>query len=309
MQHFLQSEPWMRFQESLDREVISDKGFDWSYNAYLEKGSGNTRLYTPYGPSLTAPEAFPDALVSLKKKAAEHRATFIRIEPTDQLDPATLTSLGFKPVTYQQLNPTHTLVLDLTRSSEEILSDMSQNSRNLTRNYASKGLIFSQSQKPEDITILTSLLHKVAARNNITPHSDSYFEKQAKALFPLDAARLFFMSLQDQPIAAALVYDSPTTRYYAHAAADDDYRKLSAGTALVGQMILDAKSRGLLQFDLYGIAPPDDPNHPWTGFTKFKKSFGGTEVTYGGAWDLPLKPLPYYGYRLYQSLRHLSKVR
>lgn len=307
MQHFLQSEPWQRFQESLGRQSVSDSGFDWSYTAYLEKGSGNTRLYAPYGPALNTPKAFPDALVSLKKKAKEHNATFLRIELTDQLDSAMLKSHGLKPVAYQQLNPTHTSVINLAQSEEDILSKMSQNSRNLTRNYTNKGLEIVQSQDPADITILTSLLHKVARRNHITPHSDSYFEQQARALFPLDAARLFYVTHQGQPIAAALVYDSPTTRYYAHAAADDNYRKLSAGTALVGQMILDAKSRGLLQFDLYGIAPPDDPNHPWTGFTKFKKSFGGEPITYGGAWDLPLRTLPYYGYRAYQTLRRRLK--
>lgn len=307
MQHFLQSEPWQHFQQALGRAPLLDSGDGWSYTAYLEKGAGNTRLYTPYGPVIDSPEAFAEALVSLKKLANEHGATFLRIEPTYPLTPDFLRQNGFKPVTYQQLNPTHTLVIDLSKSENDILAQMSQNSRNLTRNYAKKGLTITQSQDPKDITILTSLLQGVAARNSITPHSDDYFKKQAEVLLPLGAAHLFYVSHQDQPIAAALVYDSPTTRYYAHAAADDAFRKLSAGTALVGQMILEAKSRGLSQFDLYGIAPPDQPSHPWSGFTKFKKSFGGDIVTYGGTWDLPLKPLAYRAYRSYQNLRRRLK--
>lgn len=307
MQHFLQSEAWEAFQQSLDRPAISDRGEGWSYTAYLEKGAGNTRLYVPYGPTLETPEAFPAALASLKQAATSHNATFLRIEPTEQLDSAWLKKQGFKPVTYQQLNPAHTLVIDLLQPEDDLLRHMSQNSRNLTRTYQNKGLAIKQSQKPVDISILTSLLHKVAMRNHITPHSDSYFKQQAEVLFPLDAARLFYATYEDRPIAAALVYDSPTTRYYAHAAADDDFRKLSAGTALVGQMILDAKSRGQTGFDLYGIAPPNQPNHPWSGFTKFKKSFGGEIVNYSGAWDLPLKPLSYHGYRAYQSLRRRLK--
>lgn len=307
MQHFLQSEPWQQFQQTLGRAPLSDSGNGWSYTAYLEKGAGNTRLYAPYGPSIDSPEAFAKALVSLKKLADEHRATFLRIEPTYPLTPDFLRRSGFKPVTYQQLNPAHTLVIDLAESGETILAQMSQNSRNLTRNYTKKGLTIVQSQDPNDITILTSLLQGVASRNSITPHSDDYFKKQAEVLFPIDAARLFYVTYQNQPIAAALIYDSPTTRYYAHAAADDAFRKLSAGTALVGHMILEAKSRGLSQFDLYGIAPPDQPNHPWQGFTKFKKSFGGDIVTYGDTWDLPLKPLAYHAYRSYQHLRRRLK--
>lgn len=307
MQHFLQSEPWQQFQQALGRAPLSDNGDGWSYTAYVEKGAGNTRLSVPYGPTIDSTEAFSKALVSLKKLANEHGATFLRIEPTYPLEPSFLRQNGFKPVTYQQLNPAHTLVIDLAESEEAILAQMNQNSRNLTRNYAKKELSIVQSQDPNDITILTSLLRGVASRNHITPHSDDYFKKQAEVLFPLGAAHLFYVSYQGQPIAAALVYDSPTTRYYAHAAADDSFRKLSAGTALVGQMILEAKSRGLSQFDLYGIAPPDQPHHPWSGFTKFKKSFGGDIVSYADTWDLPLKPLAYQAYRSYQQLRRRLK--
>lgn len=303
MQHFLQSSAWQHFQERLGRVSVMDSGDGWSYTAYLEKGSGNTRLYTPYGPTLDSPGNFPTALASLKDAAKKHGVTFLRIEPSLELEPKLLIKHGFTPVTYQQLNPAHTLVVDLTMPQDEILSQMSQNSRNLTRNFSKKGLVVKQSSNPKDITILTDLLKGVASRNGITPHSDTYFKQQAESLFPLGAARLFYVSYKNQPIAAALVYDSKTTRYYAHAAADDTYRKLSPGTALVGQMILDAKSHGLKQFDLYGIAPPGSSEHPWQGFTKFKKSFGGQEVTYSGAWDLPLKPFAYRAYRIYQTLR------
>ena len=44
-------------------------------------------------------------------------------------------------------------------------------------------------------------------------------------------------------------------------------------------------------------------NHPWAGFTKFKRSFGGHDVTFAGAWDLPLQHSRYWLYRAYQMLR------
>jgi len=303
MAHFLQSPAWKTFQETLGREVIADSGDGWSYQAIVEAGTGNIRLYCPYGPTVTSVKAFDEALASLKDAAMSHGAAFIRVEPTAGIKPSELRRHGLKPVTYQQLQPAHTLVIDLTADKDDILAHMSQNSRNLTRNYANKGLSIHTSSDPKDITILTSLLAGVGKRNHITTHPPAYFKMQAEALFPTGNAVLYYATLDNTPIAAALVYDDDTTRYYAHAAADDTYRKLSAGTALVGQMILDAKDKGLKHFDLYGIAPTDDPSHPWAGFTKFKRSFGGTPVTYLGAWDLPLKPLRYRLYRLYQSLR------
>jgi len=303
MTHFLQSSAWKTFQEALGRQVVYDSGKGWSYQAVIESGTGNVRLYCPYGPTITSVKAFDEALTSLKKAAHDRGAAFIRVEPTTSVSPAQLRSRGLKPVTYQQLQPAHTLVIDLTASTEEILAGMSQNSRNLTRNYANKGLSIHTSSDPEDITILTSLLASVGKRNHIQTHSLGYFKTQAAALFPTGSALLYYVQYEGKPIAAALVYDDETTRYYAHAAADDAYRKLSPGTALVGQMILDAKVKGLASFDLYGIAPTDDPSHPWAGFTKFKRSFGGTPVSYVGTWDLPLKPIRYALYRMYQTLR------
>ncbi|MNH75246.1 FemAB family protein [compost metagenome] len=304
MTHFLQSATWAHFQESIGRKVFSDSGKDWSYQAILETGRFNTRLYCPYGPRADTPAAFDEALASLKKLATKQRVTFLRIEPTGLVTPDDLKARNLSRVTYNQLQPEHTQIIDLTADEADIIAAMNQNNRNLYRNYTKKGLEMHVSRDPKDVTIFTSMMHGVAERNNIKAHSDNYFKAQAEALFPTGAAQLFYVTLEGTPIATSIAYDSDTTRYYAHASADDSYRKLSAGTALLAYMIVDAKRCGLKQFDLYGIAPTDDPTHRWAGFTKFKKSFGGTPLSYVGAWDLPVSRLGYFVYRLYQTLSH-----
>lgn len=302
MGSFFQTSAWRSFQETLGRQNYSDQGDNWSYTAFYEKGTLNTRLYVPHGPECSNEEQLDTALVSLKRIAKENHVTFIRIDPPASITPEQLRERGYRRVTYQQLQPAHTQMIDLTQSKDDILAQMSQNSRNITRNYENKGIRIRISHNAEDINILVSLLQKVATRNHINPHSQEYFRAQAKVLFSLGMATLYVAEYEDTPIAAALVYDSDDTRTYAHAAADDTYRKLSAGTALLGQMILDAKDKGLRLFDLYGIADTDDPSHPWAGFTRFKKSFGGYEVIRPGTWDLPINKPAYWLYRLYQSL-------
>lgn len=303
MSSFLQSNAWKLFQEALGRTTYTDNGDDWSYLAIKEAGTRNTRLYTPYGPNCTDIETFDAAIDSLKRTATKENITFLRVDPPQVITKRQLLDRGFRAVTYQQLQPAHTQIIDLSQSKEDILAQMSQNSRNITRNYHKKRVTIRTSYDPTEITVLTSLLSRIASRNHITTHSDDYFQVQADTLMPRKAAVLYIAEYEDAPIAAALVYDSTDTRTYAHAAADDTYRKLSAGTALVGQMILDAKDAGLSYFDLYGITDSDDPKHPWAGFTKFKKSFGGTPVERPGTWDLPLRPLQYGVYRTYQSIR------
>lgn len=304
--HFLQSSPWQEFQNKLGRQTFRMSGSDWEYLAILERGTGNTRLYCPYGPYAKSEKAFKNALTSLVNLGKERGATFVRIEPTDADLLPYLKSNKWRKVTYQSLNPEHTQTIDLSQTEEQIVANMSQPSRNIYRNYHKKGLEVKTSQNPSDIEIFIELIHKVANRTGMRPHSDKYFRTQAEALFPVGAAKIWYVLHENKPISASLLYDSPTTRHYAHAAADDtpELRKLNASTALVAEAIVDAKRQGLAEFDLYGIAPADSSkDHPWYGFTRFKKSFGGQEVHFCGTWELPLKPLAYWAYRTYQSIR------
>ena len=303
MGSFLQESAWGEFQSHLGREVTTKTGENWKFQAILEAGTLNTRLYTPYGPEAESPHAMMEALDELEQLGRKKDVTFVRVEPRDHVTAETLKSLGYKKVTFNQLQPEHTQIIDLSPSEDEIIAQMSQNTRNLYRNYHKKGVEVHTSTNPEDIEIFLQFIHKVAERNHITPHSDAYFRTQADTLFPAGAATLFYATHEGTPIAAAIMYDSDDTRYYAHAAADDAYRKLSAGTSLLAYAIIDAKRAGKKYVDLYGIAPDDSPTHPWAGFTKFKKSFGGHEATYLGAWDKPLKPLQYLLYRTYQSIK------
>lgn len=304
MQHFLQSDAWRAFQEALDRRTFTDSGNGWSYMAVLETGKGNTRLYCPYGPDCTSIKSFDAALASLRSLAKAHGVTFIRVEPTEHITAEELRRRGFKQVTYNQLQPENTQVITLAgRTADEVLGDMTPSTRNRYRNYRKKGMEIHESSDPADIELFLQFIKKVAKRTHLTPHSDEYFRTQAQTLFPVGAAKLFYVTVDGKPAAASIAYEGETTRSYAHAAADDDYRKLAPGTVLVAHMIMDAHTAGKEHYDLYGIAPADDPHHPWAGFTQFKQQFGGQPVQYAGTWDLPVRPLAYYGYRTYQTIR------
>lgn len=302
MKPFLQSEAWGAFQEALGKKVFYDKGEGWSYLAILEKGRLNTRLYCPYGPYITKPEAISPALESLKALGKQHSVTFLRVEPTGKVSAGDLQQQGFRKANYIHLQPEHTQIIDLSPTEEDIVASMSQSARNVYRNYSKKGMAIHSSTDPHDISILLPFIRSTAQRNQVSLQGNDYLQKQAESLMSHGNAKLFYASIDSTPIAAAMVYDSESTRYYAHAGADDTYRKLQAGTALVAHMIIDAKRSGLKTFDLMGITLSDDPNHPWAGFTRFKRSFGGEPKSYIGLWELPLRPAQYSLYRLLQKL-------
>lgn len=307
MTHFLQSPPWEAFQHELGKKTVTASDNTWSYMAIIEPSRAASRIYAPYGPIVQSSDALKQATQSLVRDARKAGVAYIRVEPTGNVSATDLAQQGYQKVAASQ--PEHTWCIDVTTSTtDELIANMSQPNRNSYRNYQKKGLTIHTSTNPDDITVLTTLLRSVASRNAIRTHSDGYFHTQATTLMQRDAATLYYVLFEGQPIAAALVYDSDTTRYYAHAAASYAHRKLNPGAIIVSSLIVDAKNKGLQTVDLYGITDSEDPNHPWAGFTKFKKSFGGYPVDYVGRWELPVNHARYRFYRLGLAIyRHLRK--
>jgi len=76
-----------------------------------------------------------------------------------------------------------------------------------------------------------------------------------------------------------------------YAASNKRGKQLNVPTLLVWKTILIAKKRRMKIFDFEGIFDERFPLPAWRGFTRFKKSFGGEEVEYPGAfikWRFPI---------------------
>lgn len=302
MDYFLQGPHWADVQRALGRTVHEEAGAGWRFLAIEESNPAGKLLYVPYGPLADSLAAFDAALESLTALARRCGAVFVRVEPvaaglTVADAGSVLRSRGLRPAP-ANLQPELSWIVDLDRDFKDVLADMKPVNRNLYRNIHKKGVTFRSSQDPAEISVLLKFLHLTAARNGFKPQSDEYLSQVARSLMPAGAATLFIAELEGEPIAAALAYDSADTRTYAHAALDDTHRKLSAGIPLLVTLMADAKEKGLQHVDLWGVAPADQPDHKWAGFTAFKKSFGGREIAYPGTWDLPVKKLRYGAYQL-----------
>lgn len=311
MDYFLQGPHWADVQRGLGRTVHEQAGEGWRFLAVEESNPAGKVLYAPYGPLAESLEAFDAALESLTALARRIGAVCVRLEPVSAgfaaADAGTvLRSRRLRPAP-ANLQPELSWIVDLDRDFKEVLADMKPANRNLYRNIHKKGVTFRSSQDPAEISVLLKFLHLTAARNGFKPQSDEYLSQVARTLMPAGAATLFIAELEGTPIAAALAYDSADTRTYAHAALDDTHRKLSAGIPLLVTLMADAKEKGLAHVDLWGVAPADQPDHKWAGFTAFKKSFGGREIAYPGTWDLPVKKLRYGAYQLARKGAQLLK--
>jgi lipid II:glycine glycyltransferase (peptidoglycan interpeptide bridge formation enzyme) len=78
---------------------------------------------------------------------------------------------------------------------------------------------------------------------------------------------------------------------YLYGASSNEDRNLMAGYALQWKAMQDARAFGCTQYDLFGIPPSPDPNHPMAGLYRFKTGFGGRIIHRPGSWDFPYRPL------------------
>ena len=293
-----QSSEWRKLQEELGEESILVEKEGYQYLAIIKPTPVGNYLYCPYGPVAKDKTSFKNALGSLNDLAKEKSAIFIRVEPYDEAFKNNLPDSAKKST---DLNPKETWILDLTGNDEEFKLRLPSRLLRYHKSAAKKGIIIEKSTNPDDIKYLLKLQQALANEKGISTFSENYLKTELKQPF----ASLYLVKYEGSIIAAGLVFDDETTRYNLQGAQSDTGRKLHATGILTIQLILDAREKKLKSFDFWGIAPDDAPDdHPWKGFTAFKKTFNGIEVKHAGTYDIVLSPFKYH---LYQIIRKVNR--
>jgi len=298
-----QSEAWHKLQTDLGEKSELITGKNYHFLAITKHTPAGNYLYCPYGPVAEDKESFKQAIEHLSRIAKQNKAVFIRVEPQLE-DSAKYFPKSAKKST--DLNPKETWLLDLTGNDEELKTRLPSRLLRYYRAAAKKGITIETSHNPDDIHYLLDLQKALAAEKGISTFSENYLKTELGQPFATLYLAKYRENQLEKVIAAGLVFDDDTTRYNLQGAQSDEGRKLHVTGILTIQLILDAKAKGLQTFDFWGIAPEGaSPDHPWAGFTNFKKTFAGYEKDYAGTYDLVLKPAKY---KLYQSTRKLNRL-
>ncbi len=300
---FQQTKEWQKLQQDLGETTFCEENDDFTFLAILKHTKMGNYLYLPYGPYLANKNAAKKAFNRLQELAKEKSAIFIRIEPQSAKNAEFLLNLPNCKKTID-LNPKETWVLDISPSIDDLYPKMKQNTRNLCRNYSKKGITVSVSDDSKDIDYLVKFQEKLAQDKNIGVFSKNYLKTELNQPF----ASLYLAKIDGKTVAAALFFDDETTRYYMQAATDPKYRNLPCSYGIINEAIIGAKAKNLQRFDFWGIAPENSSkNHPWAGFTTFKKSFGGEQVEYAGTYDIVFSRFKYELYRVFRRINRLKR--
>ena len=208
-------------------------------------------------------------------------------------------------------SPRATILIDLEKSEEELLQDMHQKTRYNVRLSSRKGVRVEISNpspaktssgslggQESQISKFLDLLRRTAKRDKFHLHTDDHYRK----LLDMPEVDLFLAFYKEKAVAGALVSFFGQRAVYMHGASDYDSRQLMAPYFLHWEIIKSAKNRGMKTYDLWGVSPKDEPNHPWAGVSRFKKGFGGKYVEHVGSWDYVISPFWYKLYKLGRKL-------
>lgn len=279
MSQFLQSWDWGEFQKSLGRKIWRlDLNGHFVFVIKMPLPLGQNYLYAPRINYLLN----KDLIDSLKNLAKAEKSIFLRLELSPQQD---LDLFGFKKV--QSVQPKKTLLLDLSKNEAELLADMHQKTRYNIRLAEKKGVKVKISEAGLDD--FYNLISSTYNRKGLSGYNKEYYQK---LLANYSGEAICLAEFQDKILCANLVLPYGDTMIYLHGGSSEDGKNLMAPHLLQWEAIKKAKELGYKYYDFWGI----EDRYP--GVARFKRGFGGFEVDYAGAWDLPINKFWYLAYKI-----------
>lgn len=300
---FLQTQSWLKFQEAVGNKTFRFDDSEMKANIIKHKlPFGKSYLYIPHGPDLDLSEIksglkneikrFMDQLIAL---ARQEGSIFIKIEPLEDAIMEIIYRRGFR-LSKKQVQPYRTIVLDLAKDENGLLAEMHHKTRYNIGIGEKKGLIFEESK---DIDAFLEILKKTAKADNFYTHNQDYYRKMMDSFQSGNEleAKLFLVKHEQKVIAGEIVLIYGRKSYYLHGAMDRDYKNLMAPYFMHWQIIKWLKSRGVENYDFWGIDAKK-----WPGVTRFKSGWGGRFVEYPGSFDLSISRFWFILYKLARKI-------
>jgi lipid II:glycine glycyltransferase (peptidoglycan interpeptide bridge formation enzyme) len=300
---FLQSWDWGQWMadngRQLQRLAVTDSAGSIFMSAQIFRTAipkiGGHYIYIPYGPILNK-SATEEILIFFFAQLREKfpSAMFVRVEPKQQI------SIAGKPT--KHIQPGKTLVLDLTKTEDELLGEMHQKTRYNIKVAQRHGVEIKTGTSSDAL----ELIDKTSARQGYKNHPLNYYQKMVGLFNGGQGLNIKVYSAHhgSQILASAIMVDYGTTRTYLFGGTSDLDRNVMAPYLLHWQAITDAQKLGLKTYDFWGI---ETASGKTPGFVRFKLGWGGMQIQYPAPLDIVYKPLWYNAYKLLRSLnRKLS---
>lgn len=218
---------------------------------------------------LQRPKSFP--FKRLERLIEREKPSLVIVEPKTQNLAKILIDKGFD-LNKKTFLPSKTLILDISKSPDKIFSTFKKDARSAIRKNIDKKMIYEVDMK----RFLKIWKNAVGWKKYVPPLKNLQSLKKS--------FRENCSFLRDNTDTGAIFLIAGKTLYYWQAFTGRKGRRNLTQYKTVWEGILWGKKRGAVLCDLEGIYDNRFPIKSWQGFTHFKKSFGGKELSFPGTF-------------------------
>lgn len=207
----------------------------------------------------------------------------LRIEPhLPTPRPSLLRNWGDAPT---DLTPADTLILDLGLSEEALLAAAHPKCRYNLHIADREEVDVTKTQDMALAHDFYNLLQETSNRTGFFIEPLAFFLNLLSTVFAHDAGELFLARRRGKLLACILVVYFGRRATYLYGASSSTERNKMPAYPLHRAAMREARRRGCIEYDLYGIDANERRDHLYAGITRFKKQWGGTVHRRIGARD------------------------
>jgi lipid II:glycine glycyltransferase (peptidoglycan interpeptide bridge formation enzyme) len=306
----MQSSWWARFRSFTGFEYVGAVLQEGSavagggLVAHVEYAEGQGFYYIQDGPVLPAEEpqaqrVFQSVLGYLEQRRHREGQTIshLRIEPRWEHLPSFVQGFARPGFGDKYREPRNTLYIPLQLSDEALLAQMKPKGRYNIKVAQRHGVRVVEDNSEQGIADFIQIYRSTTVRQEIKAKPAHYFQDLMEVMGPDQRASIFFAEYQGQRLAAAMVVYFGNRATYFYGGSLTQHREVMAPYGLHFQIMCSARDLGFQHYDLYGVAPPDKPNHRFKDISIFKRKFGGFEVRLVPTLDLVYDRAAYEQFR------------
>jgi peptidoglycan pentaglycine glycine transferase (the first glycine) len=297
MNHFLQSQYWRACKDKLGNKTYS-VGDYFFQTTKLPIFKGNVG----YMPRVDLTKIDWQLLLELGKSA---NCVFITVDPLNLFDEFEIKPEDSKEFKVAKGIPVHmqkTLILDLEKSEEELLSQMKQKHRYNIKVATKHGVVVKIDDSEDSFETFIKLYQKTVQRQGYSARNENYIRTVWEELrdfgSELPLVTIATAYYQGKPLVSWMLFLYGDTIIYPYGGSSEEFRNVMAPYAIAWEIIKWGKENGYKKFDLFGLE-----NEENDGYTRFKLGFGGDVIKYADTVDLVIDEKKYRVVKLAYKLR------
>ena len=266
--------------------------------------------YAPRGPladewNEDGHQAWMEAIRTAAKPGGQlARTAIVRMDPElEDAEPIRRALVGSGWRQAHDMQPRRTRIVDLTADEDALLADLRKKWRQYVNKARSNGVVIRDvdpAAEPNAFDTFHDVMREVSKRTALPLRSAATFRQVWEAFAPTGESRLLFAEAGGEVQAVLLLVRCGRAVVEPYGGMTEAGAESRANYLLKWEAIRSSKEQGATSYDMWGLIG--------TGIDHFKAGFGGREVAYIGAWDLPLSTVGALAFRSAEQGRTLYRA-